>query len=396
MKKSDKIQLASIDQCTGCSACASICPTKSITMIEDKEGFLQPHIDTDSCIQCHKCEKTCPIISPIAIPTDFETQAYAAINKDEAVRMRSSSGGMFHALAKWTIEKGGVVFGAAFEGIHLNHQYAETLDEAQRFMGSKYIQSDVANSYRDVKNFLEGGSWVLYSGTPCQIAGLKKYLGREYDKLLTVDLICYGVPSPAIWEKYIKRKLKQLKAKDIYNISFRHNTDYRLSFDFINYKHIRGQFDEDSIRNDYYAFFTRRIFRVSCYLCQFRSIGASHSDFTIGDCWNAPKDHENMVDGKGISTIVIQTNSAYNTFEQIKNGFELDKEDLSILQHRYEHMLHRGLLERKIIPWRISNILAQYVPLEYLRFVYMHDRINIIVKRRFKKIVDKYRYVYDR
>ena len=396
MSSKNKIQLASHDACTGCSACASICPTNSISMREDREGFFQPHIDKNTCIKCHKCEKTCPIISPITIPTDFETQAYAAINKDEDVRMRSSSGGMFYALAKWTIEQGGVVFGATFEGIHLNHQYAETLDEVQRFMGSKYIQSNVANTYNLVKEFLNAGRRVLYSGTPCQIAGLKKYLGREYDKLLTVDLICYGVPSPAIWEKYIKRKLKQLKAKDICNISFRHNTDYRLSFDFIDNKHIRGQFDEDSIQNDYYAFFTRRIFRASCYRCQFRSIGVSHSDFTIGDCWNAPTDHENMVDGKGISTIVIQTKSAYNTFEQIKNDFELDKEDISIMQRRYEHMIYRGLIERDTKQWRLSNMLAQYVPVEFLRFVYMHDRINIIVKRKFKNIVDKYRYVYDR
>ena len=145
MNKTFKIQLASTDQCTGCAACASICPTNSITMREDREGFLQPHIDTKTCIGCHKCEKTCPIITPIKIPTDFETQTYAAINKDEAVRMRSSSGGIFYALAKWTIEQGGVVFGARFdENWEVMHEFTETLEVERGKNGviCRYSMSD--------------------------------------------------------------------------------------------------------------------------------------------------------------------------------------------------------------------------------------------------------------
>ena len=232
MKRNNNIHLASHDACTGCSACASVCPKGCISMREDREGFLQPHIDAETCVNCHKCEKTCPIITPIKISTDFETQVYAAINKDEEVRMRSSSGGMFHALAKWTIEQGGVVFGAGFEGIHLKQHYVESLDELAILMGSKYIQSDVADSYKQAKTFLKEDRWVLYSGTPCQIAGLKRFLGKDYEKLVTVDLICRGVPSPRIFESYIKRLQTKIQAQDIKNISFRYNIDYYFNLSY--------------------------------------------------------------------------------------------------------------------------------------------------------------------
>lgn len=139
--RGSNIVLANQQHCTGCAACVSICPTSSITMQPDTEGFLQPQINPNTCITCHKCEKTCPIINPIEIPNDFETQAYAAINKDEEVRMRSSSGGMFHLLAKWTIEHGGVVFGAKFNDCwEVVHDYTETIEGIEPFMRSKYVQ----------------------------------------------------------------------------------------------------------------------------------------------------------------------------------------------------------------------------------------------------------------
>ena len=209
MKDSNNIHLASTDTCSGCAACVSVCPTGSISMKEDREGFLQPHINTKTCIGCHKCEKTCPILNPIEIPNDFETQAYAAINKDEDVRMRSSSGGMFHALAKWTIEQGGVVFGARFnDQWEVVHDYTETIEGIEPFMRSKYVQSRIGDTFKQAKQFLEAGRWVLYSGTPCQIGGLKAYLKKEYEKLLGVDLICHGVPSPGVWRAYLKEAIK--------------------------------------------------------------------------------------------------------------------------------------------------------------------------------------------
>lgn len=388
MNRQADIQLALHDNCTGCAACASICPTKSITMCEDREGFLQPHIDADSCIKCHKCEKTCPIIAT-KTTQNYEPKVYAAINKDIDIRKRSSSGGMFYPLAKWTIEQGGVVFGAAFDGIHLKHQYTEVLDDVRKFMGSKYVQSDVANAYKEVEDFLNIDRWVLYTGTPCQIAGLKRYLRKDYDKLLTVDLICYGVPSPTIWEKYITRKLSQLKAKEVHNITFRHNINYRLTFDYLDNDNKWQKFDEDNIKNAYYAFFMRLLFRSSCYQCQFRSIDASYADFTIGDCWNANEEHPELADGVGVSILISHTKKAYDVLNLVKQTLILVEEDVSTMVKRYKDAKYREQSNNKTRQWRLSNRLAQFVPLEKMRFVYMHDRIGIIVKRKITKIFDK-------
>ncbi len=393
MTKQHKIQLAPTDTCTGCAACASVCPTGSISMKEDREGFLQPYIDTKTCIGCHKCEKTCPIISPITIPTDFETQVYAAINNDEDIRRKSSSGGMFYALAKWAIEQSGVVFGAAFEGYHLKHQYAETLAEVEKMMGSKYIQSEIGNSYMEAMQFLKDGRWVLFSGTPCQIAGLKRYLGKEYEKLLTIDLLCHGVPSPAVWEKYMERTLRALKAKDVKDIRFRIKREdlsaplnFYFFFFFLDENYVWQEFCEYCYDNVYFSYFMRHLFRSSCYQCPFRSLETSNADFTIGDCWNVETDHPNMSDNKGISTIILHTPKAQKLYAQIKLGFTIEKEEVFVMQGRYEDAKIEEQEEGKKRLWKISNRMAKYIPLEWMKFVYMHDRIDYVIKRKIQKI----------
>ena len=396
MNKTFKIQLASIDQCTGCAACVSACSTGSIAMQKDRDGFLVPKINKETCVGCHKCEKVCPIVSPIELKNDVEPKVYAAINKDEDIRRRSSSGGAFYALAKWTIEKCGVVFGAAFEGYHLKHQYAETMGDVEKMVGSKYIQSEIGDSYNEAKKFLKDGRWVLFTGTPCQIAGLKRYLGKDYEKLLTVDLLCHGVPSPAIWEKYMERQIRTLKAKDVMDIRFRTKREdassllnFYFFFFFLDENNVWQQFGEDYYENPYFAYFMRHLFRSSCYQCPFRSVEASHADLTIGDCWNVDKDHPTMSDNKGISTIILHTSIAQDVFAQIKQGFAIEDEDVSIMEERYEEAKREEREERKKRLWKLSNRIAQYLPLERMRFIYMHDRIDFVIKRKFQKIWKK-------
>lgn len=313
MRKTVKIQLASTDQCTGCSACASICPTNSITMREDREGFLQPHIDTDTCIKCHKCEKTCPIISPITIPTDFETQAFAAINKDEAVRMRSSSGGMFHALAKWTIEQGGAVFGARFnENWEVVHDYTETLEGIEPFMRSKYVQSRIGDTFKQAKQFLDAGRQVLFVGTPCQIGGLKSYLKKEYDNLLAVDLICHGVPSPKVWRASLSETIKEGKLSDII---FRDKQEgwrgVRLRYTLIN--------SSSSAKDlQYYAngFLDNYFLQKCCYNCKFKTVHRN-ADITLADAWGIENYAPNMDDNKGTSLLLVHTAIGYTILSAI-------------------------------------------------------------------------------
>ena len=307
------IHIATTNQCTGCSACASICPTKSITMIEDKEGFMQPHIDADTCIKCHKCEKTCPIVSPISIPTDFETQAYAAINKDEAVRMRSSSGGMFYALAKWTIEQDGVVFGARFdENWEVVHDYTETIEGIEPFMRSKYVQSWIGETYKQAKEFLKAGRQVLFVGTPCQIGGLHAYLGKGYENLILVDFVCHGLPSPGVWRDYLKWKVKGDKIVDI---NFRDKRDGWLYYQCVTTTTTTTTTRESKMDNIFFKGFLNDVYlRPSCYSCSFK---LSHriSDITIADFWGIESIDPNMFDDKGTSLMLIHSNRGFHCFK---------------------------------------------------------------------------------
>lgn len=199
-------------ECCGCSACASVCPKNCITMSEDSEGFLYPHVDESVCIDCHLCERVCPMINhgkdrePLAV--------YAAKNSNETIRMQSSSGGIFTLLAERVIDEGGVVFGASFnDRWEVVHDHVETKEELAKFRGSKYVQSKIGDNYRKVKLFLSEGRNVLFSGTPCQISGLKKYLRKDYDNLLAVDFICHGVPSPGVFRTYLQEEINREAAR---------------------------------------------------------------------------------------------------------------------------------------------------------------------------------------
>ena len=194
--------LASVAQCSGCTACKAACPKQAIAMVADHEGFLRPQIDASKCVQCHACERVCPVLHPSE--PDTSPTCYAARTKDDVLRLASSSGGIFTELARPILAKGGVVFGCVWEkpALVAIHAKAENEDELAAMRGSKYVQSDLRDTYREAKAELQKGREVLFSGTPCQIAGLNKYLGKSYDNLLTVEIICHGVPSPAVFEKY--------------------------------------------------------------------------------------------------------------------------------------------------------------------------------------------------
>ncbi len=335
-KKSDKIQLAKTDQCTGCAACASACPTNSISMREDLEGFLQPHINVDTCIKCHKCEMTCPIITPLATPTDFETQAFAAINKDEAVRMRSSSGGMFYALAKWMIEQGGVVFGARFDdNWDVVHGYTETIEGIEPFMRSKYVQSRIGETYKQAKDFLKAGRQVLFVGTPCQIGGLYAYLGKEYENLIMVDFICHGVPSPGVWRRYLG---ESFNGGVVQSFNFRDKTEgwtpnqciasvTTTNTTVVTETATTTTTTTTTVRaklmaNPFFRGFRKDIYmRRSCYDCQFRTYHRI-SDFTLADFWGVQNVPE-MFDNKGTSIVFVHTKKANEVLHEVASSLRI-------------------------------------------------------------------------
>lgn len=191
--------------CCGCNACVQRCPKQCISVQKDEEGFLYPIVDLSICIDCGLCEKVCLVLNQGSERNPIEV--FAAVNKDDSIRMQSSSGGIFTALAEQIIQEKGVVFGARFdEKWEVKHDYTETIEGLKAFRGSKYVQSRIGDTFSKAEFFLKAGRKVMFTGTPCQIAGLRLFLRKEYENLLAVDIICHGVPSPLVWRKYLGEK----------------------------------------------------------------------------------------------------------------------------------------------------------------------------------------------
>lgn len=301
--------------CCGCQACANICPKQAITMQEDTEGFLYPSIDEYLCINCGACDRTCPGLNPI--PEQGEpVAAYAYMNPDMQTRMNSSSGGVFAELANLVLDRGGYVFGAAFnEQWEVGHIAIHDKSKLDRLQRSKYVQSNVGMVYRQVKQLLKSDMWVLFTGTPCQIEGLHAYLGKcSYNKLIIVDFICHGVPSPSVWRDYVKL---HREGEEIRRISFRNKNlsweRYLLLFEFSHNNKYLAPLDKDlylqGFLQDFYL-------RPACYSCQFKK---KHrlSDITMADFWGIDNVLPDWNDHKGTSLVIIHSNKGKQIFDAI-------------------------------------------------------------------------------
>ncbi len=313
------------ENCCGCSACYSVCPHYCITMRADHEGFLYPVTDTERCTQCGLCEKVCPVINQ---EKSKEVAVYAAKSPDYESRKRSTSGGIFSLLAEDVLDKNGVVYGAMFNNRwEVIHGHIDRKDDLYCLRGSKYVQSNIGDCFREIKELLEKGKHVLFSGTPCQTSGLKLYLKRSYDNLLLVDVVCHGVPSPKVWKDYLLSLNK--RDDEILNISFREKVngwaDALFTINDINGNSI---ISEPFRENIYMQGFMENIFlRPSCYKCPARN-GRSRSDITLGDYWGVEKQHPNMADKDGVSLVIVNTEKGARIFGNI----EIEKELSSLKQ----------------------------------------------------------------
>lgn len=312
--------------CVGCKACQQRCPQKCISFYTDEQGFGYPKVDIERCINCRLCEVVCPVIHQKE--QQEPQQSYAAWNNNEEVRIKSSSGGIFLALASKVIEQGGVVFGAKFnEKWNVVHGYTETLRGIEFFQGSKYVQSNIGNMFFYAEKFLKEGRYVLFSGTPCQIAGLKLFLRMEYEKLITVDVACHGVPSPKVWVDYlnsiIRKKYAECdKNKDsktindiscITGISFRDKRNgwdqygFNVRFSMPDISCDEKENYQPSSQNDFMKGFLKDLYlRPSCYKCPAKC-GKSHSDITLADFWRVKELYPQVYDNRGVSLLMSNT-----------------------------------------------------------------------------------------
>ncbi len=319
-------------------------------MHEDEQGFLYPKVDLSLCIHCNLCEKVCPVINQAPPREPLET--FAAKNRDEKVRIASSSGGIFFALAKEIIENGGIVFGAKFnEQWEVIHDYAETFEEVKAFHGSKYVQSRIGEAFSQAEKFLKTGRRVMFTGTPCQIAGLSLFLRKEYSNLLAVDVACHSVPSPKVWKDYIDSK------KDITydSINFRDKTNGWLNYGFSLTDKNNCMFYQKSSENVYMRGFLNDLYsRPSCATCPAKA-GKSGSDITIADFWGIWDVKPEFDSHMGASAVIVNSNKGNNAINKLS---DVDFEKVSyedIIRHNSALIKSAKLPKQRMVFWQRFN-----------------------------------------
>ena len=370
-------------------------------MIDDPEGFLYPKINQAECIGCGRCRKTCPVTNrtdPTGTPT-----AYASYCKDETVRLKSSSGGLFSAFAEEVIRRGGAVFGARFdESFQVVHGFAETSQELEAFRGSKYVQSRMGDAYRQAKTLLDQGRLVYFSGTPCQIGGLKSFLGKEYENLICQDLICHGVPSPKVWEKYLTYR-ETLAGAPARKISFRQKDEgwkhYSLSFDFLNASEYRQTLDRDLFMR---AFLCNLCLRPCCYQCAFKTT-SRQSDITLADFWGIETVDLTMFDDKGTSLILTHTSKGRQLLAEISasavlkevNWRKIPELNPAFCQSAYANS-KRGAFFKNLDQWGFERLVRKYEMDSFSTYVEKQAKGSIKAVLRAEGLSDKARQLLQK
>lgn len=316
------IEINDYKECCGCEACTNICPKNCISM-EEHDGFFYPKINKEDCINCHLCEKICPVSQ--TVNTLEPIDAFAGYNNDTQSRLTSTSGGVFYLIAESIIRRGGTVYGVSFDGgFNTVFSRVEELKDLYKLQGSKYPQSRIHDTYKQIKSDLNCGKEVLFCGTPCQVNGLKLFLQKKYEKLYLIDLICHGVPSPVFWNKYLKayfdnEVIKSVTFKDKQfgwkNWCVVIETDKRVLI-------------EKKLDNAYMSsYLCGYNVRPSCFNCNCKDRNRA-SDITIGDAWGTPEKNKFLNDNQGMSSIIINTKKGEKIFEEVSNKMTVQKYSL--------------------------------------------------------------------
>lgn len=385
MEKNTYLDTKIKNTCNGCGVCALVCPKKCIKMIEDEEGFLYPEIDEKKCINCGKCRRYCANFN---IKTEENEKAYIAINNSEQQLLESSSGGMFYILAQYTIQKGGVVFGVTYnKELIAVHEYAENINDCKKFCGSKYVRSDLKDSYIKVKEFLTQDRYVLFTGTACQISGLKRFLEKDYEKLILCDILCHANPSPKVFKLYIKN-IENIKHKKVKNILFRSKENgWRNQTPIIEYED--GSKCEE--KSYYKAFVNELINRPSCYNCKFAS-KRRITDFTIGDFWGIENIAPEINTENGVSLISVNTSKGNRIFDEVKTQMMIKEVNYDLVcsfnhyrnvkEHKNRGKFFKGISNEKINSENIIKYMNKYTKKSVYRKI--AGKIKVIIKRAIK------------
>jgi len=324
------IDIVSKQDCTGCMECGDVCPKSAIEFIEDEKGFWYPHIIAEKCIHCDICSKRCPSLNPDNNITENQPTVYAAWLKDDAMRVYSTSGGMFYAFASYIIEQGGAVAGSIYsdDWKSAHHVIARNMEELHKVVGSKYFQSNTSSIYKDVKKELANGRPFLFCGTPCQTAALRQFLGRDYDNLYCVDFICRSINSPLAFSSYIS-ELEEKHRSKASNVHLKnkkngwHSLASQVQFENgdeeINDK-TRDWWVKGFIDSDLYT-------RESCFNCKYKTLPRLNADITIGDFWNIQYQRQED-EYKGISVVLVNSERGQKLFNLIKDRIKFQRRSI--------------------------------------------------------------------
>lgn len=304
-------------ECTGCEACKNICRQNAIKMIYSDEGFLYPYVQKEKCIQCGKCKNVCPVKQK---NKKENTIIDCLVAKSRTIESDSASGGIFAVAAKYVLQKNGIVFGASYnERFQVVHTYITNVSELDKLQGSKYVQSKIGYTFRQAEKFLKKGKLVLFSGTACQIAGLKQFLGQSYEKLICIDIVCHGVPAPRVWEKYLecfhnKEKIDKINFRNEKRIE-----EKKFYIHFNNGKTYEKVYPQDPFVWGFcYDFFLRN----TCYDCMFKK-DRGNADITIGDAWGMKQYAPMLFRKKGkVSILIVNTENGNRLLQEFKKDLE--------------------------------------------------------------------------
>ncbi len=399
------INILNKENCCGCSACINSCPKLAISMIADAEGFLYPNIDQSECVDCGICEKVCPILNPqkhIEGPS-----AYVLQHNDSDILSESTSGGAFSAIAQYVEEYNGIIVGAVFDdNFTIVHKDFDNSSWGE-IRNSKYAQSYLGDIFQRIKSNLLKGKKVLFTGTPCQVAGLKKYLKKDYENLITIDIVCRSIPSPMLWEKYLEHLEKKNKSK-IKSVKFRNKTYGYHSGTFIA-AFQNGHEESSSNRTNPYmkAFHMNICSRPSCYQCKFKTVNRA-SDFTIFDCWNPTalvKEREETIDftdnDNGYSAVLVHTEKGKQILQYLHKNVTIYEVDATqalmytggMAVNSVERPAERDDFYDSLCKYGFAKTAKKYVPIkasdrgiEWLKKWFYKSGIlkRIISKRRMK------------